>query len=195
MKNIYYSRIFYTLFLLLIVFNSCKKEPLNYITYYQQVNEIDSIYRYTNQPKLVVEKYKKLFDKFPPRNQQLIREYETYIVLSDRYGEDFGGKESLLELIHFLSPSYHHDSFKPYYSLFAKYGLDSLAVDKEYRKWENNLDKVLLDSFSIARERDQQPRLDNDYDLMELNDKKNIQLFKLIMLNLVNLNRNFMLIL
>ena len=172
MKNIYYSKIFYTLFLLIIVLNSCKKEPLNYITYYQQVNEIDSIYRYSDQPKLVVEQYKKLFKEYPPLNQDLIREYETYIVLADRYGKDFGGKESLKKLIRFLAPYSHHDSFKPYYSLFAKYGLDSLAVNKEYRKWENNLDKVVLDSFSIARERDQQPRLDNDFDLMKLNDKK-----------------------
>ncbi|MBQ0147876.1 MAG: hypothetical protein KBS93_05395 [Flavobacteriaceae bacterium] len=88
---------------ILILF-SCEKKQYNYIHYYQKVNEIDSIYRFTNNPIETVKRYKLLFNQYPAKNQSRIREYETYIVLADRHNIDFGGKKSLNKLIYLTAP-------------------------------------------------------------------------------------------
>lgn len=43
---------------------SCKKENLNSISYYNKVNEIDSIYRVSKNPELAVKEYRELFEKY-----------------------------------------------------------------------------------------------------------------------------------
>lgn len=78
------------LFTILFLLSSCKK---NYITYYNKVNEIDSTYRLANNPKLAIKQYRELFKEYDPKNQERIEEYANYILLSDRYNEDFGGKK------------------------------------------------------------------------------------------------------
>lgn len=167
----------YLIFLGIILLVSCNNEKLNYIEYYKKVNEIDSIYRFTNQPQKTIIEYKKLFEKYPPKNQEKLREYETYITLSDKNNIDFGGKKSLKKLIHLIAPSSVYGWEKQYYPLFNKYGMDSLDVKKEITYWENSLNNVLIDSFTIAMDRDQKYRRDNK-DLMIKQDIKNSNLFK-----------------
>lgn len=108
--------------LLTVLFCSCKNRELNYITYYNKVNDIDSIFRIANKPKKAIHKYRKLFRKYPPKNQERIAEYETYITLADRYKKNFGGKENLYKLIHLNTP---YNNYKRLYGLYQKYGIDS----------------------------------------------------------------------
>ncbi len=81
------------LLIALLSLTSCKK---NYITYYNKVNEADSIYRMANNPKLAVKEYRKIFEEYTPKNQDRIEEYATYITLADQYHEDFGGKKAFI---------------------------------------------------------------------------------------------------
>lgn len=164
--------------ILCTAFLSCKQQDLNYIVYYQKVNEIDSVYKLANKPKEAAKQYKKLFRKYEPKNQDLMQEYGNYITLADQHNIKFKRKKSLKKLIHLLAPGQHHDWQRPYYPLFNKYGIDSLKVKWEMAIWESNLNKVLLDSFSVAMERDQAPRIAKDYDLVELNNEKNFELLK-----------------
>ena len=169
------------LFLITICFiSSCNKRESNYITYYQKVNEIDSIFRFANQPEIAVKEYGKLFEKYEPRNQEKIREYETYIVLADKYNIDFGGKKSIKKLIYLTAPYSVFGSGKEYYTLYKKYGIDSTEVQKEITNWKNSLDKILVDSLTIAMIRDQKYRSKEDYDkdLFMLADAKNSTLLK-----------------
>lgn len=161
-----------------ILFQSCKNNELNYINYYQKVNSIDSIYRFENQPEIAVKEYKKLFEKYPPKNQDKLREYETYITLAEKNNIDFGGIKSLKKLIYLLAPYSVYGPPKEYYPLFSKYGMDSLDVKKEIVIWENSLNKVLVDSFTIAMDRDQQYRKNNDQMMMIKQDIKNAKLLK-----------------
>ncbi|WP_394674579.1 hypothetical protein [uncultured Chryseobacterium sp.] len=154
---------------------SCTHKPLNYITYYNGVNEIDSIYRFKKDTLKAIKQYKKLFKKYPPKNQERIQEFETYITLSDRYHKDFGGKKTLYKLIPLIAP--YGEEYKNYFSLYGKHGIDSLTVKNEVAKWKRNLNRTLIDSFSIAFIRDQQDHR-NNVELMELNDNKNAKLLK-----------------
>lgn len=178
--NFFNLRNFVWIFLVLIFITSCKTREKNYITYYQKVVEIDSIYRLANQPKKAVNKYKKLFRKYEPKNQEKIEEYATYIELADKYNKNFCGEKSLKKLIHLVAPYAHENGHKRYYDLFQKYGIDSAEVEREIAIWRSGLDKELIDSFSIAMERDQTPLLaaERDLRLIELSHKKNFQLLK-----------------
>lgn len=170
MKNftIHYCLYFFLALCLL----SCKK---NYIPYYNKVNEIDSIYRLANNPKLAVKEYRELFKKYTPKNQERIEEYTTYIRLADQYHEDFGGKESLYHLISLLAP--YGDQYKSYLTLFNKYGIDNNTVEQKIADWKKDLNKRLIDSFAIAFKRDQQGR---PFDTLQVkrNVEKNAQLLK-----------------
>ncbi|MEJ5052434.1 hypothetical protein WH221_21590 [Chryseobacterium culicis] len=42
-----------------------------------------------------------------------------------------------------------------------KYGIDSLEADQKITDWKKNLNKILIDSFSIAMIRDQEERSEN----------------------------------
>ncbi|WP_294217751.1 hypothetical protein [uncultured Chryseobacterium sp.] len=150
-------------------------KPLNYITYYSRVNEIYSIYRFKKDTLKAIKQYKRLFKKYPPKNQERVQEFETYIIISDRYHKDFGGKKTLYKLIPLIAP--YGEEYKNYFSLYGKYGIDSLTVKNEVAKWKRNLNRTLIDSFSIAFIRDQQDHR-NNVELMELDDNKNAKLLK-----------------
>ncbi|MGH1520504.1 hypothetical protein [Chryseobacterium sp. JK1] len=164
-----------TLFLLSIIFLlfSCKTK--DYITYYNKVNEIDSIYRKNKQPEEVIKQYRILFKKYAPKNQERIEEYETYITLADKRNKNFGGKKSLYKLISLLAP--YEDSYQKHYDLFRKYGIDSTEVKQKIANWKKGLNKRLVDSFSIAFIRDQAEERKNPQ-LSEKNDKINARLLK-----------------
>lgn len=168
------------LIILSIFFFSCNNRKLDYIDYYKEVNKIDSLYRFTNQPILAVKKYKLLFKKYPPKNQEKLREYETYITLAYKNNISFGGKKSLKQLISLIGPYTVFGLEKQYYPIFNKYGMDSIIVKKEINKWNNSINNVLLDSFSIAMERDQKYRsgIYEDFDKVKIVNNKNAQLFK-----------------
>lgn len=158
------------LLIALLSLTSCKK---NYITYYNKVNEADSIYRMANNPKLAVKEYRKIFEEYTPKNQDRIEEYATYITLADQYHEDFGGKKSLYQLISLVAP--YGDEYKKYLPLFNKYGIDNPSVEQKITEWKQGLDKKLIDSFKIALIRDQEGR-PLDTALTRKNVEKNAKL-------------------
>ncbi|MCW3159930.1 hypothetical protein [Chryseobacterium oryctis] len=163
----------FLVFLCASLLNQCKKnQDLSYIEYYQEVNKIDSLYRITNDPKDIIKSYKKLFQKFPPKNQNHIQELETYIRLSDQQQVDFGGKTILYRLIEQNTPFIDENLFP----LFRKYGIDSTEVRKRIMEMKNNIDKKLLDSLTLASKRDHEGNR-TDPIIMKRNDSKNLNLF------------------
>ncbi|MCJ7934918.1 MAG: hypothetical protein MUW56_15175 [Chryseobacterium sp.] len=163
------------LFIINFIFFSCKSKSINYITYYNTVNEIDSLYRIANQPEKAVKHFRKLFKKYNPKNQDRIEEYETYIKLADQYHKNFGGKKSLYKLIPLIAP--YEGSYKKYFALYQKYGIDSIEVKQKIADWKKGLNKQLVDSFTIAFIRDQAEGRRNP-EIMEKNDRINAQLLK-----------------
>ena len=158
---------------LFILFSSCRNK--NYIHYYQEVNRIDSIYRFEKDTLKTITEYRKLFRQYMPKNQERIMEFETYITLSDQYNKDFGGKRMLRRLVYTLSP--YGSLYEKYFPIYTKYGMDSVAVRREVVKWKKKMNRRLVDSFSVAFARSQQGgRL--AVDIRELNDKKNAELLK-----------------
>ncbi|EJL71244.1 hypothetical protein [Chryseobacterium populi] len=136
--------------------SSCKSKEANYITYYNKVNKIDSIYRISNKPLKAIKEYRKLFKNYDPKNQERIEEYSTYIILSDQYQKKFGGQKSLYTLLPLIAP--YNKAYKDYLKLYQKYGIDSLMVKKGIAEWKKKLNKQLIDSFTIAMIRDQEGR-------------------------------------
>ena len=157
-------------FIILLFLTSCKKD---YVTYYNKINEIDSTYRLANNPKLAIKEYQKVFKEYAPKNQDRIEEYATYITLADQYHEDFGGKESLYQLISLVAP--YGDEYKKYLPLFNKYGIDNASVEQKITEWKQGLDKKLVDSFRVALIRDQAGR-PLDTALTRKNVEKNAEL-------------------
>jgi len=164
---------FLELGLLFFIVSACEKKENDAITYYNRVNEIDSIYRMANNPQLAVQEYSQLFDEYPPKNQDRIEEYTTYITLADEYHIDFGGKKSLSKMISLLAP--YGKRYKKYLPLFKKYGIDSTEVKEQIADWKKQLNKRLIDSFSIAMARDQEKR-HIDLEVQAKNVKKNADL-------------------
>lgn len=103
-----------------------------------------------------------------------MREYETYIILADRFNIDFGGKKSLKKLIYLKAEL--NANCKEYYSLFKKYGIDSLDVKERISDWKRNLNQRLIDSFTVAMRRDQEGRRPLDTTLVQKNVMKNARL-------------------
>ncbi|UKB84900.1 hypothetical protein LF887_04520 [Chryseobacterium sp. MEBOG06] len=161
------------LFIIISIVLSCKSN--DYIVYYNRVNEIDSLFRIASQPEKAIKQYRKLFKKYNPKNQERIKEYETYIKLADQYQKNFGGKKSLYKLIPLIAP--YEGSEKNYFSLFQKYGIDSTEVKQRIADWKKGLNKRLVDSFSIAFIRDQAEGRRNPQ-RMEKNDRINAELLK-----------------
>jgi hypothetical protein len=159
--------------IIIFIILSCKSN--DYIAYYNRVNEIDSIYRIANQPEKAIKQYRKLFKKYIPKNQDRIKEYETYIKLADHNQKNFGGKKSLYNLIPLIAP--YEGSEKSYFGLFQKYGIDSTEVRQRIASWKKGLNRRLVDSFSVAFVRDQAENRGN-FQLMERNDRINAQLLK-----------------
>lgn len=164
--------------LMVFIFSSCRKNN-NYIAYYNKVYEIDSIYRFQKDYRTVIKKYRELFDEYYPKNNDRIEEFETYIRLADQYKEDFGGKKSLHELIPLIAPYWKYKKKDAsFIQLYKKYGIDSLEMEEEIAQWNKNLNKKLVDSFTIAFKRDQSSRKDGDTIAMVKNDKKNAEMLK-----------------
>lgn len=160
--------------ILLLLFSSCKNSKVNYITYYNHVNEIDSICRIAGQPKKAIRKYRRLFREYDPKNQEWIEEYETYIKLADQHHKNFGGKKALYKLITLVAP--YGEDYKKLYPFCQKYGIDNLEVDQKVVDWKKSLNKTLVDSFSLAMIRDQEGRPQNIV-LVNKNIEKNADLF------------------
>ncbi|KAA0126336.1 hypothetical protein FY557_18065 [Chryseobacterium sp. SN22] len=168
-KNIFF------LFICILAF-SCQTRKHNHITYLNKVNEIDSIYRLKNDTLTALKMYQTLFKTYSPYNSELIDEYQTYIILSDKYHEDFGGKESLYKLISLVAPNWKYNRMdKSFFALYKKYGIDSLEIEEKVTNWKRGLNKRLVDSFSVASFRDQEKRR-RDAVLRQKNDEKNEQL-------------------
>lgn len=153
----------------------CACKNRNYILYYNKVNEIDSIYRIADQPEEAIKQYRKLFSRYNPKNQERIKEYEAYIKLADQHQKNFGGKKSLYKLIPLIAP--YEGSYGSHFGLFKKYGIDSTEVKQRITEWKKNLNRRLVDSFSIAFVRDQAEGRKNPQ-LMEKNDRINEKLLK-----------------
>ncbi|MCT2410022.1 hypothetical protein NZD88_20900 [Chryseobacterium antibioticum] len=138
------------------ILTSCRNNKVDYITYYNTVNSIDSTYRIKNDTLIAIKKFKKLFRKYPPRNDERMEEYENYIKFSDKYNRNFGSKKSLYKLIPLVAPYWkfkREDS--DFFKLYKKYGIDSTIVEQKVVEWKNSLNKQLIDSFRIAFIRDQ----------------------------------------
>ncbi|WP_370899165.1 hypothetical protein [Chryseobacterium gossypii] len=169
----------YVLYLIInILFLSCHSRKPNYISYYNKVNEIDSIYRMAKQPEKARILYRKLFRKYPPKNQERIEELETYIRLSDRYGKNSHTKKDLYTLIPLMAPYWKDKKNDPeFLSLYKKYGIDNIEIEQKITKWKKSLNKQLIDSFTVAFIRDKAENRLNDQ-LREINDRKNAKLLK-----------------
>lgn len=170
-----YRRTLLIMFAILSFTFSCKSKKLNYIDYYHKVYAIDSAHRADKDTLATIRKYKKLFRKFPPAQNERIEEYETYIRYADRFHKNFGGEKSLDKLIAQSAPNWKYKrEDQDFFKLFKKYGIDSIAVEQKVLQWKKGLNKVLIDSFSIAATRDQyNNRVGPD---VVKNDKKNAEL-------------------
>ncbi|MPL56175.1 hypothetical protein SDC9_01657 [bioreactor metagenome] len=172
-----YFNYFLILILLSLIIISCKTREKNYIIYYNKVNEIDSIYRIAQRPKLAIKKFRKLFKEFPPKNQERIEEFENYIYLSDKYQENFGGKKNLYKFITLIAP--YRNAYQEHLPLFKKYGIDSLEAANKTDLCVKSREKVLLDSITTLFVRDQEGRR-LDINISARNDLKNAKLMKWI---------------
>ncbi|REC46743.1 hypothetical protein [Chryseobacterium pennipullorum] len=169
----------YTLIISFYILSSCKSSNLNYITYYNKVNEIDSIYRFKKDTLKVISQYRTLFKKYPPKNQDRIAEYYTYISMADQHDKNFGGKKSLYKLIPLVAPYWQFEKKNvKLIALYKKYGIDEQEMEREVAKWKKSLNKKMVDSFTVAFKRDQDSRKDSNHDNMIVNDKKNAEMLK-----------------
>ncbi len=164
-------------FIIFFIIFSCQSR-YNYIIYLNKVNKIDSIYRINNDTIIALTMYQKLFKKYPPHNSYLIEEYQNYLLLSDKYHQDFGGKQSLYKLIPLIAPNWKYDKMNTdLIALYKKNGIDSIEVENKVTEWKKSLNKKLVDSFSIAFFRNQEFRMPKYIEkLQTANDKKNAQL-------------------
>ncbi|MBP2619375.1 hypothetical protein [Chryseobacterium jejuense] len=151
---------------------SCKNRELNYFNYYYKVYTIDSTHRVNKDTLATIKQYKKLFRQYPPVQNERIREFEAYIKMADKYHKSFGGIKSLNKLIAQTGPYWRPGS--DFFKLYKKHGIDSIQVEQKYQQWKRGLNRVLLDSFSIAFKRDQYNR--HIKETVEMNDKKNAEL-------------------
>jgi hypothetical protein len=158
--------------LLIFSFSSCN----GYIRYYNKVNTIDRKFKANHDTIAFIKRYGKLFKKYnPPQSNFAFTKYETYIAYADKYGKNFGGEESLYKLLDLVAPYSEH--YKTLLPICAKYGIDSLSVERKIASSKNNLNKRLIDSFSVAFVRDQQlGRLDSLNTVK--NDRINARLLK-----------------
>lgn len=170
MKSFFFK--FFYFALLIFSFSSCR----GYITYYNKANTIDSKFKANHDTIAFIKRYNKLFEKYnPPQSNFAFSKYETYIVYADKYGKNFGEKKSLYKLLDLVAP--YNDHYKTLFPICAKYGIDSLSVEEKIASNKNNMNKRLIDSFSVAFVRDQEgERLDRM--TMMKNDRINAKLLK-----------------
>ena len=146
------SFLFAAVFLVLVSFlaSSCN----GYITYYNKANTIDRKFKADHDTVAFIKRYNKLFKKYhPPKSNSAYSRYETYIVYADKYGKNFGDKKSLYILLDLVAP--YKEQYKRLFPICAKYGIDSLSVEKKIDSSKKMMNKQLIDSFSVAFFRDQ----------------------------------------
>ncbi|WP_343607358.1 hypothetical protein [Chryseobacterium oranimense] len=161
--------------LIVLFFLSCKSKKLNYIDYYHKVYAIDSTHRIDKDTLATIKRYKKLFRKYPPVQNERLEEYETYIRYADRFHKKFGSIKSLDKLIAESAPNWKYKrEDRDFFKLYKKYGIDSITVEQKVLQWKRSLNKTLIDSFSIAFERDQQNKRVGSQ--VAINDRKNAEL-------------------
>ena len=118
---------------------------------YNKVNDIDSAFRFQKDTLTTIKKYRKLFKKYPPKNQERIYEFETFIKIADKKSKKFGGQKNLNKLIPLVAPNWKFKKQeKDFFKLYQKYGIDSLEIEQKISTWKKGLNKQLVDSFSIA---------------------------------------------
>ena len=149
--------------ILLIFFTSCKSKKVDYTQYYNKIYAADSIMRFENDTIKALKKYRKIFRQYEPiKHDNRINEFETFIVLSDQFNRNFGGKKSLYKLVKLTSPEWEFKKRdKGFIELNRKFGIDSLTIEKEVNIWNKSTNKTLIDSFKIAFARDQIGRPEN----------------------------------
>jgi hypothetical protein len=166
------SFLFNAVFLAIVSFltSSCN----GYIAYYNKANTIKTKFKANHDTVACIKRYSKLFKKYnPPKSNFGFEKYETYIVYADQYSKNFGGKKSLYKLIDLVAP--YNEHYKTLFPICAKYGIDSLSVEQKIASSKNNMNKRLIDSFSVASVRDQ---VRTDSLSMVTNDRKNARLLK-----------------
>lgn len=179
MKNIRITntKIFACTAIFALILLSCRSKKLNYIDYYHQVYNIDSTFRLKKDTLTTIAQYKKLFKKYPPKNQDRIDEFENYILFSDKFHKNFGGKKSLYKLIPLIAPYWKYKKEDSgFIGLYQKYGISRQEMEGQISQWKKNLNQKLIDSFTVAFKRDQDSRI-NSKDIIK-NDKKNAELLK-----------------
>lgn len=169
-----YRKIIFVI-LIVISFLSCKSRKLNYIDYYHKVYAIDSTHRIDKDTLETIRRYKKLFRKYPPAQNERLEEYEAYIRYADRFHKNFGGIKSLDKLIAQSASNWKYKrEDKEFFKLYKKYGIDSITIEQKVLQWKRSLNKTLIDSFSIAFERDQYKKRVGPE--VVINDRKNAEL-------------------
>lgn len=148
------SFLFTAVFIALVSFSAFSCKSKNYITYYNKANTIDSVYKINRDTIAFIKRYKKLFKKYnPPKSYWTFDKYETYIVFADKYSKNFRKKKSLYKLLDLVAP--YNEHYKKLFPLYAKYGIDSLSVEQKIASSKKNMNRQLIDSFSVAFIRDQ----------------------------------------
>ncbi|MFS4430628.1 hypothetical protein [Chryseobacterium sp. S90] len=172
----------YTSYALIVIFftlTACKSRNLNYITYYNKINKIDSIFRFQKDTIFTIKQYKKIFRQYPPKNQDRREEYENYIKLADQHHKNFGGKKSLYKLIPLVAPNWKYKKQDSgFIQLYQKYGIGRQEMELKVEEWKKRLNQKLVDSFTVAFKRDQDSRIYSNYADINKNDKKNAELLK-----------------
>jgi len=170
------SNIFITAFIVFVTFSALSCKSRNYIAYYNKANSIDSIYTINRDTIAFIKRYKKLFKRYnPPQSNGGFSKYETYIIFSDKYSKKFGGKKSLYKLLDLVAPFNEH--YKTLFPLCEKYGIDNLDVEQKIASSKSNMNKQLIDSFSVAFVRDQKEERSDSMTMLK-NDRKNARLLK-----------------
>ncbi|WP_278379428.1 hypothetical protein [Chryseobacterium arthrosphaerae] len=179
MKKGTWNHASYILMAMFFILTACKSRNLNYITYYNKINETDSIFRFQKDTTAIIKRYKKIFRQYPPKNQERINEYENYIRLADQHHKKFGGKKSLYRLIPLIAPNWKYKKEDTsFIQLYKKYGIDRQEMEVRVEEWKKGLNQKLIDSFTVAFQRDQSSRKEGNYPDVIKNDKKNAELLK-----------------
>ena len=81
----------------------------------------------------------------------------------------------MYKLLDLVAP--YNEHYKTLFPICAKYGIDSLSVEQKITSSKNNINKQLIDSFSVAFVRDQQGGRSDSITVLK-NDRINARLLK-----------------
>jgi hypothetical protein len=103
-----------------------------YIRYYNKVNTIDRKFKANHDTVAFIKRYNKLFKKYNrPRVILLSAIMETYIVQTSS-GKTLEKRKACINYSDLVAP--YNDHYKTLFPICAKYGIDSLSVDKNSSK-------------------------------------------------------------